>query len=66
MSEPLLRKAQVKPQKLKPISVTYDTTHNQLVILCDDGSLWRRSLYIDPNSTGAKIEWVTLGEFDPE
>jgi hypothetical protein len=48
-----------RPKEPRAISVTYDSHNNQLVILCDDGSLWQR-VY---SHTGG-WEWLKVTQFD--
>lgn len=61
MSDELIRKTPKPKSNRKPISCTYDTHNLWLVVLFDDGSLWRR--FSDRDEFGAvSWKWAKLAD----
>lgn len=53
-----------RPRKPKPISIAYDAHNMQMMILCDDGTLWRRYSRRDPEMGEITWKWEKIEELD--
>ncbi len=57
-----------KKRKPKPVSVTFNPHNSEIIVLCDDASLWARE-FVRQEIQGRTVDswkWVPFDEFDPE
>lgn len=67
-----MAKSQAKPLAVitqaqsvpRPVSLSYDSSRNRVLVLCEDNSIWQRKWVEHPNSTKEHgWEWEKLATF---
>ncbi len=62
--ELIMKGTPLKPIKANPISISYDANQESVLVLCDDGSIWRRRLFTEEGEL--KSQWINIDWFEPE